>query len=159
MGGYFKWGDKGLVFKSNCDGQQYSMDNVSSGVKSLGCLYLLLHNNHIKSDSFIIFDEIENNLHSDNKILLANWLCRLVKKVGVNIYVNTKSPMFMEAIEVYSMKHKIEDDVSYILLDYSKDNMVKAFNTNRWNVKVLYDNLGDPYDILDKQRIENTFNL
>ena len=160
VGGYFEYdGRDNLVFRSKSDNTVYSMGNVSSGMRSLGCLYLLLHYRHIGEGSFLIFDEFECNLHTKTKLFLGEWLCKLVKKIGVHIYVNTKSPLFIETLEVYSMKYKLGDNVSYILLDYSKDNQIKTLNTDRWGVHILYDNLGDPYDIIDEQRIANTFNL
>jgi len=160
IGGVFDYTEQGdFIFKSRVDDHVYSLSNCGGGARGLGVLYLLLHYHNIGPDSFLIFDEVECNLHPEKQLLLGEWLCKFVKNTGVNIYVNTKSPLFMEAIEVYSMKHKLEDNVSYILLDYSKDNNIKAINTDRLGVYKLYDNLGDPYDIIDEQRIENTFNL
>ena len=130
---------------------------VSSGIRNLGVLYLLLHNRQINKNTFIIIDEIENNLHSNVKVKLAEWLCKLSKYCGVHLYINSKSPMFLEAMEVYSVKHKLDDYVEYNLLKYNNSGEVSCNNLKRHNLFLLYDNLGDAYDIIDEQRVRNIF--
>lgn len=159
IGGVFEFNDMGrLVFNSN-DGIVSSLSCTSGGVRNLGVLYLLLHNRQITGDSFIIFDEVENNLHPELQLVFAKWLCKLVEKVGVHVYVNSKSPLFIEAIEVFSRKHRLDEDTSYILLDYCKDGQIKSAHFDYNGLFRLYNNLGDPYDIIDEQRVQNILNL
>lgn len=159
IGGVFEFDDMGsLVFKSN-DGIVSSLACTSGGVKNLGVLYLLLHNRQITDDSFIIFDELGNNLHPELQLCFAKWLCKLVEKVGVHIYVNSKNPLFIEAIEVFSRKHRLDEDISYILLDYCKDGQIKSLHFDYNGLFKLYNNLGDPYDIIDEQRVRNILDL
>ena len=98
-------------------------------------------------------------MHPELQLIFAKWLCKLVEKVGVHVYVNSKSPLFIEAIEVFSRKHRLDEDTSYILLDYCKDSQIKSSHFDYNGLFRLYNNLGDPYDIIDKQRVQNILNL
>ena len=157
IGGKFEYDyNNNLLFKS-LNGEEFNLKLVSSGIRNLGVLYLLLHNRQINKNTFIIIDEIENNLHSNVKVKLAEWLCKLSKYCGVHLYINSKSPMFLEAMEVYSVKHKLDDYVEYNLLKYNNSGEVSCNNLKRHNLFLLYDNLGDAYDIIDEQRVRNIF--
>ena len=67
--------------------------------------------------------------------------------------------MFIEAMEVYSVKYELDDFIEYNLLKYNKAGEVSCNNLKRHNLFLLYDDLGNAYDIIDEQRVKNIFEL
>ena len=69
------------------------------------------------------------------------------------------SPQFIEALEVYSTKYGLKDETNYYLSqkdEYSKKYDVKQIPQDK--LYKIYNNLGDPYDIIDDIRGENIAN-
>ena len=159
IGGTFEYNQYNKLIFKKLSGEVLNLNHVSSGVRNIGLLYLLLNNRQIPKGTFIIFDEIENNLHSEVKLKLAEWLCKFCKYWDVNLYINSKSPMFIEAMEVYSVKYELDDFIEYNLLKYNKAGEVSCSNLKRHNLFLLYDDLGNAYDIIDEQRVKNIFEL
>lgn len=158
-------GDGSLRFGSS---PNYStMKNTASGVKQIAVIQNLLHNGFLEDNSVLIIDEPEVNLHPEWQIKLAQILVLLAKEGNIIIYINSHSPMFIEAMDTFSEYYDFEDHVNYYLseeieCDKSKVNFEKSEkNENRTIFKripndelyVIYDNLGDPFDILDKVRL------
>lgn len=77
---------------------------------------------------FLIIDEPEVNLHPDWQFKLANILMLLVKKLNVSIYINTHSPLFIEAINAFSEYYDLDDETNYYLTEKSDGN--ELFNLN-----------------------------
>ena len=96
------------------------MTNTASGVKQIGILQLLLANRKLKPGSFLIIDEPEVNLHPEWQFKFAEILVLLVKELNITIYVNTHSPMFIEAIEVFSDFYDLKDDTYYYLTKFKE---------------------------------------
>ena len=88
------------------------MHNTASGIKQIGIIQLLLSNRKLKENCFLIIDEPEVNLHPDWQFKLANILMLLVKKLNVSIYINTHSPLFIEAINAFSEYYDLDDETN-----------------------------------------------
>lgn len=156
--GKFKFNTMGLLeFEQN--NKIFELPNTSTGLKSLGIIQLLLENRKLKANSFLIMDEPEVHLHPELQVKLAEILVLLVKDLNVNLFINSHSPQFIEAIEVYSTKYGLKNETNFYLSQ-------KDENSEKYNVKQipldklyeLYNNLGDPYDIIDKVRGKNIAN-
>ena len=156
--GKFKFNDLGLLeFKQ--DDKLFDLPNTSTGLKSLGIIQLLLENRKLKENTFLIMDEPEVHLHPEWQVKLAEILILLVKDLNVKLFINSHSPQFIEALEVYSTKYGLKNDVNYYLTQ-------KDENSKKYNIKSIpqrelysiYDNLGDPYDIIDSVRGKNIAN-
>lgn len=80
------------------------MKNTAAGVKQLGIIQVLLDNRKLKKDCFLIIDEPELNLHPDWQVKFAEVLIMMIKKLNITVFINSHSPHFVEALEVYSAK-------------------------------------------------------
>ena len=79
----------------------------------------------------------------------------LVKKLNVSIYINTHSPLFIEAINAFSEYYDLDDETNYYLAEKSDEN--DLFNLNEVKsseLSKIYDNLGKPYFAIDQVRLE-----
>ena len=145
-----------FVFKQN--GKTFDLQNTSTGLKSIGMLQLLLENRKLKENSYLIMDEPEVHLHPEWQMKLAEILVLLVKDLNVNLFINSHSPQFIEAIEVYSGRHGLAGESKFYLSEETESGKFNFREIKRKNLNVLYDNLGNPYDEIDEIRIENAFN-
>lgn len=152
-----KNGNDLFVFKQN--GKSFDLQNTSTGLKSIGIIQLLLENRKLKENSYLIMDEPEVHLHPEWQVKLAQILVLLVKDLNVNLFINSHSPQFIEAIEVYSIKYGLRDETNFYLT--KKDEASEKYNVEKIeydNLYELYNNLGDPYDLIDEVRGENLAN-
>ena len=156
MGGYFEYDDENATFKFNIDGTSHDIINIASGYKQIGLIQLLLSNKSISDGTWLILDEPEVNLHPGMQVELAKLLVQMVKELNVKLYLNSHSPFIIEAIEVFSKKEKLEDKVSFFLTNPITDNKNKFDITeiNKNSLNEIYDNLADPYHILNAIRFE-----
>ena len=144
-----------LYFSSNDSSYISTMKNTASGVKQIAVIQTLLHNRFLGEDCFLIMDEPEVNLHPEWQIKLAEILVLLAKEGNITIYINSHSPMFIEAMDTYSEYYDFEEYVNYYLSKKLDDDETRAkfekIPTDE--LYKIYDNLGDPYDFLDEVRL------
>ena len=136
------------------------MKNTASGVKQLGILQMLISKRLLTKDSFLIMDEPEVNLHPDWQVKFAKIIVLMVKELGISLYINSHSPQFIESLEVYSAKYGLINESKFYLSKEIEQEIEKYEfkEVKRKNLNLLYDDLGNPYDEIDKIRIENVFN-
>ena len=128
----------------------------SAGIKEIGVIQILLQNNKLKENSFLIIDEPEANLHPSWQIKYAEILVLLAKDLNIHIYLNSHSPMFIEAISLYAQYYELLDETNF----YLTDNIDEKFNFRKINPKnlgLVYENLTKPYDELDKLKAKILF--
>ncbi|MFX3888616.1 AAA family ATPase [Streptococcus suis] len=90
-----------------------SINNLSSGMKSFYLLKKLLDNGSIVENSPVILDEPENHLHPEWQLILAEIIILLQKELSLHFLINTHSPYFLRAIEVYADKYQINHKINY----------------------------------------------
>ena len=159
IGGYIYYDLKLNEYFFQKGNKRYSMKNTASGVKQLGIIQYLLDNRFLNRNSFLIIDEPEANLHPEWQVYFAEILVLMVKELDIYSYINSHSPHFIEAIEVFSTKYGLKEETNFYLTQ-------KVENEDKYNVKKvpynrlyeLYDNLGDPYDLVDAVRGHNIAN-
>lgn len=113
---------------------------------------MLLENRKLPEDSYLIMDEPEVHLHPEWQIKLAEILVRLAKDLNVTLYINSHSPQFIEAIEVYSELCEIIDETNYYLTLKADEEKFNFEKIERRDLSKIYDALGKPYDDLDYLR-------
>lgn len=157
-----------------------SVSNTSSGTKQIGIIQMLLNMNRLIPKTFLILDEPEVNLHPEWQFKFAEILVLLAKELDVNIYINSHSPIFIESIDAFCEYYDMEDDVNFYLTEQYKTEkyehkfihkhmeiedyyLTKEFETShRFNfTKIesnelykIYDNLGNPYHLIDQLRLK-----
>ena len=161
MGGLFEFDEKKhqFVFKPADNDDGYDIRNIASGYKQMGILQSLFINKSITENTWIILGEPEVNLHPEMQVTLAKLLIEMSKELNVFLYINTHSPLLIEAMEVYSVKYGLKEEISFYLTQENKDSRkfdIKQIEENK--LYEIYNDLGDPYDIVDRIRGENIAN-
>ena len=156
LGGEIKK-ENGELFFVRENGIKTHMKNTSSGVKQVAIIQTLLNNNELEPNSFLIMDEPEVNLHPEWQIKFAKILVLLVKELDLSIYIASHSPFFIEAIELYSQYYDLIDDSFFYLTQKAEGYQYDIVSVDSNNLEAIYRNLGQPYDILDKIKMDLMF--
>lgn len=138
------------------EGVKCRMKNTASGVKQIGIIQLLLNNRKLKENSFLVIDEPEVNLHPAWQVKFAGVLALLVNNLNVSLYINSHSPVFIEAIDAFSELYDLEEYTKYYLSEKSseKEGFNKIIAVDSEELYKIYENLGNPYDDIDQIRIK-----
>ena len=155
IGGQISFGNTGYQFNSP-NLKPIDIQNTASGIKQIGVIQLLLSNRKLNKDSFLIIDEPEVNLHPEWQIKFAKILVLLAKDLNITIYINTHSPMFMEAMSLYSEYYGLLDD-TFVYLTEKKDDGFRFKQIDSKDMGAVYENLSRPYDDLDEIKEEILF--
>ena len=129
----------------------------SSGIKQIGVIQILLENGSLKNNSFLIIDEPESNLHPNWQIRFAEILILLTKEMDITLYLNSYSPIFIEAISLYAQYYDLIDDTNFYLTKKQSNNKFNFKKINPKNMGAVYENLTSPYDELDKLKAKILF--
>ena len=129
----------------------------SSGHKEIGIIHILLQNNKLKENSFLIIDEPESSLHPEWEIKYAEILVLLAKKLNIHIYLNSHSAMFIEAISLYSQYYDLLNETNFYLTEKQSNGKYNFKKINPKNMGEVYENLTRPYDELDKLKAKILF--
>ena len=106
----------GFFIKSDKYGtKQLNVSNLSSGLKIFAILKQLIINGVLKSNSFLIFDEPEIHVHPKLQIVLAEIIVLLRNLLKIQVIITSHSPYFIEAIDVFSRKHNLYEDIKFYL--------------------------------------------
>jgi len=103
------------------DDREIFLKNLSTGLKTFVILKFLLQKGALSFGSTLILDEPEIHVHPKWQLVLAELIVLLNKEFQVHILLNTHSPYFLRAIEVYSQKHGISDKCDYYLSELNSD--------------------------------------
>ena len=137
----------------------FDSGNVSSGIKQIGIIQLLLSKEKLKQGSFLIIDEPEVNLHPECQFKFAEILVILAKELNITIYLNSHSPTFIESIDAFCEFYDMEEDISYYLTKESEiEGKYDFLKVNSDELYRIYDNLGDVYKLIDNLRIRKRLN-
>ena len=131
--------------------------NTPSGIKQIGVVQLLLLNNRLKRGGYLIIDEPEVNLHPEWQIRFAEILVLLSKELDITLYLNSHSPMFIEAISLYSQYHGLIDETSVYLTQESGNYKYVFKRIDPHDMGEVYENLTKPYDELDRLKAKILF--
>lgn len=144
----------GLAFESENIGKRLlEFSNVSSGMKTFAIIKTLLQNGSLEENGVIILDEPEVHLHPEWQVVFAEIIVLIQKEFNMHILINTHSPYFLNAIEVYAEKHSILDKCKYY----------KAINEGSYsiiedcteNIDKIYRQLSKPFQDLENERWRN----
>lgn len=146
---YFEKTDE-LLFKTNSQDTPFNIANLSTGIKTFAIIQMLLYSGVIQDGGVLLLDEPEIHLHPEWQLLFAELIVMLQKEFNLHILINTHSPYFLNAIEVYSEKHKIDDKCEYYLsFNQNNESFVKCVTGN---VEEIYSKLARPLQILENLR-------
>ena len=124
--------------------------NLSTGLKSFVILKTLLINSAIDRNGTIILDEPEIHLHPEWQLLFAELIVLIQKEFNLHVLLNTHSPYFLRAIQVYSAKYDTINRCKYYLSSVSDDIATLEDVTN--SVDKIYAKLSYPLQQLENER-------
>ncbi|MBR4909014.1 MAG: AAA family ATPase [Acidaminococcaceae bacterium] len=142
-----------LVYKLKGSDKTLNVHNLSTGLKTFGLVKKLLENGTLEKDGILILDEPEIHLHPKWQLLLAEIIVLLQKEFGLYVLVNTHSPYFLHAIEVYAELEGIVDVCKYYFAYNEKNSSYIKDVTG--NVEVIYKTLAAPLQVLENERYED----
>lgn len=129
----------------------------SAGIKQIGVIQILLENGSLNKNSFLIIDEPESNLHHDWQIRFAEILVLLTKELNITLYLNSYSPIFIEAMSLYAQYYGLLESTNFYLTKKQADGRFDFRKINPKNMGEVYEDLTRPYDELDKIKAEILF--
>ena len=147
---------RGYIFHPINSDEKFNV-NISSGIQQIGVIQILLSNYKLQPKSFLIIDEPEVNLHPEWQIKFAHILVLLAKELDINLYLNSHSTMFIEAISLYSKYYDLFDETNFYLTHKSENDKFNFRKIRPDDMGAVYENLTSPFDDLDKLKAEILF--
>lgn len=132
--------------------QPIAFNNLSTGLKSFVIIKMLIEKGLIKEKDVLVLDEAEIHLHPQWQIAYAELIVLLQKYFDLSIIVTTHSPYFLDAINLFSVKHGLDSRVNYYLSSM-EDNRVKMTCVTG-NVEFIYQKMASPIQMLDSLHYE-----
>lgn len=130
--------------------KKIDVNNISTGLKTFVIIKNLLQNGEIGEKSTLILDEPEIHLHPQWQLIFAEIIVLLQKAFDMTILINTHSPYFLEAIEVYSQKHGIAEKCKYYLAE-NQDTLSIIMDVTD-DTEKIYKKLASPFQVLENER-------
>lgn len=140
----------GLAYSLHQSDKLLDVRNLSTGLKTFVILKTLLNNGTITQNGTIILDEPEIHLHPEWQLLFAELVVLIQKEFGIHILLNTHSPYFLNAIEVYAAKYGVAEKCKYYLALTKNKNAVLKDVTNC--TEEIYSKLARPLQVLEDER-------
>ena len=142
-----------FVYKTDRLNGSLDMVNLSTGMKNFIILQQLLQNGNIDENGIIILDEPEIHLHPEWQLKFAEIIVLLQKEFNMNILLNTHSPYFLNAIEVYSEKNGINNKCKYYLIE-ENNAVAEVLDVTNLTEKI-YEKLAKPLQELESLEYGN----
>ena len=142
--------NKDLKYAYHLDGTDKSLDmkNVAEGMKNFLLMKLLIENSTLLENGVLILDEPEMHLHPEWQLLFAELIVLVNKYLNTHILINTHSPYFLNAVEVYTSKYSIVEPKYY--LSKIDGNVYDVTD----NVEEAYAELARPFQMVEDERYE-----
>mgnify|MGYP001017420043 CR=1 FL=1 len=137
-----------FVYRKN--GEDIDLKNLSTGLKTFAIIKMLLQNGTLEENGTIILDEPEIHLHPEWQLKFAESIVLLQKEFGMHILLTTHSPYFLNAIEVFSERHKIDDKCKYYVAENEGNTSIIKDVTG--NTREIYRKLARPIQDLENIR-------
>lgn len=139
-----------VIYRRKGSEKELDIRNLSTGLKTFVILKMLLLNGTIKPNGTIILDEPEIHLHPEWQLLFAELIVLIQKEFGVHVLLNTHSPYFLRAIQIYSAAHGIADMCKYYLSEVVNEYATLTDVTE--DVERIYVKLARPLQKLEDER-------
>lgn len=145
---------KNFVYETTKLNGNLEMMNLSTGLKSFVIIKRLLENGNIDENGTIILDEPEIHLHPEWQLKFAEIIVLMQKEFNTNILLNTHSPYFLNAIEVYSRKYDLGNKCKFYLAD--ENNGITFVMDVTTDTEKIYAKLAKPLQELENIEYGNT---
>lgn len=142
--------NKNFKFVYRKNGEDIDLKNLSTGLKTFAIIKMLLQNGTLEENGTIILDEPEIHLHPEWQLKFAELIVLLQREFGMHILLTTHSPYFLNAIEVFSERHKIDDKCKYYVAENEGNSSIIKDVTG--NTREIYRKLARPIQDLENIR-------
>lgn len=149
-GEFVQKGRGGFGYRQNESEKILDIKNLSTGLKAFAILKILLMNGTIGYNGALILDEPEIHLHPEWQLIFAELIVLMQKEFNLHILLNTHSPYFLNAIEVYSAKHGISDKCKYYLAE-NQESTASIRDVSQC-IEEIYAKLARPLQTLENLR-------
>lgn len=139
-----------MVLQDNQFSDALKIANLSAGMKSFAILKLLIENLSIKEKDVLILDEPEIHLHPQWQMIYAEIIVLLQKEFQLTVLLTTHSPYFLDAIELYSLKHGTNGMVHYYLSEMENEQV--EFEDVTDHIDKIFAQLSTPIQELENLR-------
>lgn len=137
-------------YKEENNDNRIEISNISAGIKTFIILKTLILNGQIADKGCIILDEPEVHLHPEWQLVFAKLIVLLQKTFNLHILLNTHSPYFLRAIQVYSSKYEIADRCNYYLAENNEDGTASIRDV-KGSIEEIYKLLHRPFQDLENE--------
>ena len=137
-------------YKEENNDNKIEISNISAGIKTFIILKTLILNGQIADKGCIILDEPEVHLHPEWQLVFARLIVLLQKTFNLHILLNTHSPYFLRAIQVYSSKYEIADRCNYYLAENNEDGTA-SIRDIKGSIEEIYKLLHRPFQDLENE--------
>jgi predicted ATPase len=141
-----------FVYKEKGTEKLLDIRNISAGLKTFVIIKTLLQNGSLEENGTMVLDEPEIHLHPEWQLLFAELIVLIQKEFGMHILLNTHSPYFLNAIEVYSVKYEIADRCNYYLASLSPSGQTSTIINVTNDIEKIYKKLAKPLQDLETER-------
>ena len=137
-------------FSYRFNNKELDIKNLSAGLKTFVILKTLLEKGILEENGVIILDEPEIHLHPAWQVIFAELIVLIQKEFNMHILLNTHSPYFLNAIEIYAEKHNIKEKCNFYSAYLSEQ--FSEFKDVTDNIEERYYKLARPFQDLENER-------
>ena len=137
-------------FSYRFNNKELDIKNLSAGLKTFVILKTLLEKGILEENGIIILDEPEIHLHPAWQVIFAELIVLIQKEFNMHILLNTHSPYFLNAIEIYAEKHNIKERCNFYSTYLS--GQFSEFKDVTDNIEEIYYKLARPFQDLENER-------
>lgn len=137
-------------FSYRFNNKELDIKNLSAGLKTFVILKTLLEKGILEENGVIILDEPEIHLHPAWQVIFAELIVLIQKEFNMHILLNTHSPYFLNAIEIYAEKHNIKERCNFYSAYLS--GQFSEFKDVTDNIEEIYYKLARPFQDLENER-------
>ena len=140
-------------FSYRFNNKELDIKNLSAGLKTFVILKTLLEKGILEENGVVILDEPEIHLHPAWQVIFAELIVLIQKEFNMHILLNTHSPYFLNAIEIYGEKHNIKERCNFYSAYLS--GQFSEFKDVTDNIEEIYYKLARPFQDLENERYSN----
>jgi len=141
------------TYSYKLNNKELDIKNLSAGLKTFVILKTLLEKGILEENGVIILDEPEIHLHPAWQVIFAELIVLIQKEFNMHILLNTHSPYFLNAIEIYAEKHNIKERCNFYSAYLSEQ--FSEFKDVTDNIEEIYYKLARPFQDLENERYSN----
>jgi len=139
-----------ISYKEGDSETALDIKNISTGIKTFAIVKTLLLNGGLEENGILVLDEPEIHLHPEWQLVFAKLIVLLNKEFNMHILLNTHSPYFLDAIDVYSHFYGVFSKCKYYLAE-DVDGLASMIDVTS-NIELIYDKLSKPFQLLENER-------